>query len=1023
MRYFITMRINKFFFVAFLIASLFIISCDLFTGPKVDLFKVISDEVDWSNAAKLTVRVEHPAAWGISNPGGNITPAKDIRKGYPFEIEFTPDLAWSLDGWRAYKTSSLPDNWQFDTGLLDNVERLDGASVIVPELPARGGTGSFTINTTENVTLVPWCKTEPYVLRTVPRNSPTTVYPRGTAIEIFFNAPLLLTEDEELDTLFILETIKITARDKITDETVLISNNNYSYNYPVYTVNNDLGEYKITITPTNVPGNSVIEVTVGPLIFNASNTPMAKAEVFSFATPSADADGRIKTWDAAYTGKTIIVNWETEAIGATSPEAVYVEAHYRVNKGTDNPLSGGSSGPIRGVSELNDSSVREGVSVNGIQEYEVFLDLIVEGLKSNVRSVTFKIWNIPGMKVAHNNPIIEITTEADLAAIRTPAQNNPYYGLGVDNASRQYVLANDIAVNTWTPIGTAPPPSGADTNSFQGKFYGNGHTVSIGGFAVPNGVNADMGLFGAVGGGFIRDLTVQYSGGINRSGETRFGGIAGTMSGTAKMENVLVKGDVSVTVVSDDEMYAGGIAGLMLGDAEISNAYGGLNLTVEHLNASHESYEGSSVMVGGITGSIGIHNLDRYSYGLYANAKIYDATVEGNINVNAATAKTDSDFDSQFGLFVGGIIGFMKYGTASQFTLDNTYYRRGHINITSAAGDAYLGCAIGYIVTGKIQNCYSSASDFVIIKNTERDSNNYLIVGGFIGFINQWPGNLINSCHSDIPINISCSNDTFVGGFIGFSYTDQINYCYSNSSVTVISLSAFAGGFCGTAGGSFQYCYASGDVKVTCPNDIGMSSIGGFAGDGGGVIRNCYALGNVVGSGHSVCAGGLIGRYYGYLNNSFSTGTVNVSDVLNTIGIDSPASGGLIGFISPQSGITQNNAALCKSVTKTDDNTSIGRIYGYLGTFGTFRNNYAYSGMKINTTIPSSTDDTGKDGKNISFEDFHFQDFWKNPVNAASPVTPGLGFDPAHWIFDTVGSYGYPILRASDGTEMGGQRR
>ena len=1009
--------INKLLIVSFIIFSLFIVSCDLFTGPKVDLFQVISDEVDWANAPKLTVRVEHPALWGISNPTGNITPAKDIRKGYPFEIEFTPAQAYSLTGWRAYETSSLPDGWQFDTSFLDDIERLDGVSVLVPELPAKGGTGSFTINTTANVTLIPWCKTEPYVLRTVPHHSPANVYPRGTAIEIFFNAPLALTPDVELSALFTPEIIKITATNKTTNETVLISDNNYSYNYPVYTANNDLGEYKITITPTNVPGDSLIEVTVGPNILNASNTKMAEAKVFSFGTsPALTGGGSIETWDASYSGSVITVNWETT-------DGVSVAARYRVNKGADIALPGVSPRTIIGVSQLDDSSVSEGRSVSGIQEYEVFLDLFIEGLKSNVGSKSFKIWNIPGMSVSYDNPAVEIITEADLAAIRTPAQNNPYYGLGVDNAAKQYVLANDIAVNTWTPIGTAPPPSGADTNSFQGKFYGNGHTVSIGGFAVPNGVNADMGLFGAVGGGFIRDLTVQYSGGINRSGETRFGGIAGTMSGTAKMENVLVKGDVSVTVVSDDEMYAGGIAGLMLGDAEISNAYGGLNLTVEHLNASHESYEGSSVMVGGITGSIGIHNLDRYSYGLYANAKIYDATVEGNINVNAATAKTDSDFDSQFGLFVGGIIGFMKYGTASQFTLDNTYYRRGHINITSAAGDAYLGCAIGYIVTGKIQNCYSSASDFVIIKNTERDSNNYLIVGGFIGFINQWPGNLINSCHSDIPINISCSNDTFVGGFIGFSYTDQINYCYSNSSVTVISLSAFAGGFCGTAGGSFQYCYASGDVKVTCPNDIGMSSIGGFAGDGGGVIRNCYALGNVVGSGHSVCAGGLIGRYYGYLNNSFSTGTVNVSDVLNTIGIDSPASGGLIGFISPQSGITQNNAALCKSVTKTDDNTSIGRIYGYLGTFGTFRNNYAYSGMKINTTIPSSTDDTGKDGKNISFEDFHFQDFWKNPVNAASPVTPGLGFDPAHWIFDTVGSYGYPILRASDGTEMGGQRR
>ena len=1009
------MVIAKLLILSFFIASLFIISCDLFTGPKVDLFKVISDEVDWSKAAKLTVRVEHPAAWGISNPTGNITPAKDIRKGYAFEIEFTPDLAWSLDGWRAYKTSSLPDNWQFDTGLLDNVERLDGASVIVPELPARGGTGSFTINTTENVTLVPWCKTEPYILRTVPRDSPTTVYPRGTAIEIFFNAPLLLPENEELERLFISETIKITAKDKITDEAVLISNNNYSYNYPVYTVNNDLGEYKITITPTNVPGNSVIEVTVGPLIFNASNTPMAKAEVFSFATPSADADGRIKTWDAAYTGKTIIVNWETEAIGTTEPEAVYVEAHYRLNKGTDNPLPGVSSGPIKVVGELDDSSVREGVSVNGIQEYEVFLDLIVEGLKSNVRSVTFKIWNIPGMKVAHNNPIIEITTEADLAAIRTPAQNNPYYGLGVDNAARQYVLANDIAVSTWTPIGTAPPSNGADTNSFQGKFYGNGHTVSINGFAVPNGVNADMGLFGVVGGGFIRDLTVQYSGGISRSGETRFGGIAGTMSGTAKMENVLVKGDVSVTVVSDNYLYVGGIAGRMLGDAQITNAYGGLNLTVDHPNANSILLEGSSVMVGGITGSIGIPPQE----GPSADAKINETTVEGNITVDAAATIVDPDNDDQVGLIVGGIIGFMKSKSSAE--LNNSCYRRGSIKIIPKNGSPYLGGVVGYIYDGKINNCYSTSGYF----NIEKTNSGLLTVGGFFGYLEY--GGIIKNCYSNVILIISSQNNgVYAGGFGGISH-NNIDYCYTNGSVTVTCGTGRVGGFLGDGGGNINNCYALGDVKVTCDYGISAGGLSGtFTFGMNGKIENCYALGNVdvdvknTRNNIDVFVGGLVGDFQGGVNNSFSTGTVNVKSIIQIDDADS-AYGGFLGKMDNTSNV-QNNAVLCKSVTKTS-NTNIGRVYGSgANSSAAYKNNHAYSGMLVNGSTVGSGAHNNKDGENVTFENFHFQDFWRNAPSDPPTSTSGLGFDPTHWIFTTVGNYGYPILKASDGTEMGGQR-
>jgi len=1000
-----------------LIISLFIISCELFTGPKTDLFKQINDEVEWANAPKLTVRVEHPAAWGISNPTGNITPSKDIRKGYAFEIEFTPDLAYSLDSWRAYLTSSLPDNWMFDIGLLDGVERLDGASVIVPELPARGGTGSFIINTTENVTLVPWCRTEPYVLRTVPRHSPTMLYPRGTAIEIFFNAPLFLTANEELSFLFTDEIIKITAKDNDKeDEPVLISNNNYSYNYPVYTANNDLGEYKITITPTNVPGNSLIEVTAGPDICNASNTPMAKAEVFSFNTYPASGGGSIDTWSANYNEneRTIVVTWNTTG-------AVSVEAHYRVNKSVDIAISDGSPVTIRGVSALNNSSVREGGDVTGIQEYEIFLDLIVEGLKSNLGSKSFKIWNIPGMSVAHNNQIIEINTEADFAAIRTPAADNPYYGLGETNKDKQYVLTNDITVKTWTPTGTS-------TDSFLGKFYGNGHTVTIKSMTAAY----DTGLFGAVNDCLIRDLTVNYYNtddngipvnagivNITRSAETRFGGIVGTMAGTTRMENVLIKGAVSITVDTDDEMFVGGIAGVMTDVAQMTNAYGGLDLTVIHPN-SREDEKGSSVMVGGITGSIGVHQ--RYlgiswTTGLEAYAKIFNAIVEGNITVNASAAEAGAG--GSVGLIVGGIVGIMRSRiSSSPAGVFDSCYRRGNIYITSNTGIASLGGAVGFTDTyGKVQNCYSTAGNFTTIKT----GGTYLSVGGFIGYVDF--DFLLENCYSDNPINVTCSCEVYAGGFAGYIQSGT-KYCYANGPVTVECLYGKVGGFSGRASKSIKYCYASGDVELKCNGSSTSEYImaGGFSGECQNDLEDCYALGNVNVSGSPVSVGGLIGQFTGgSVNHSFSTGTVNVNGSVSE-------SGGLFGGVSYAITL-QNNAVLCKSVTKTSGDTDIGRFYGFIynGTMGfssTVKNNHAYSGMLVNGNTVSSGTHDNQNGANVTFEIFHFQDFWRNKVPASVPTTTsGLGFDPKYWIFTTVGNYGYPILRASEsGPEMGGQR-
>jgi hypothetical protein len=84
------------------------------------------------------------------------------------------------------------------------------------------------------------------------------------------------------------------------------------------------------------------------------------------------------------------------------------------------------------------------------------------------------------------------------------------------------------------------------------------------------------------------------------------------------------------------------------------------------------------------------------------------------------------------------------------------------------------------------------------------------------------------------------------------------------------------------------------------------------------------------------------------------------------------------------------------------------------------------SGMLVNGNTVDSGAHNNKDDENVTFEDFHFQDFWRNapPTTGAPTPTSGLGFDPKHWIFTTVGNYGYPILRASENgsAAMGGQQ-
>ena len=152
-----------------LIFTFSFVGCDLINPlPETDLEKKIDDQVKWAKAARLTVTVAYPLDWGTS-PQQGTGKCGDVRLGFAFEIEFEPDIKYSLVEWRAYP-SPLPDGWVSDTSLLGNLERLDGRSVTVPTLPSRGGTGSFIINTA--TPLFPFARPSPMLPEPSPEMAP-----------------------------------------------------------------------------------------------------------------------------------------------------------------------------------------------------------------------------------------------------------------------------------------------------------------------------------------------------------------------------------------------------------------------------------------------------------------------------------------------------------------------------------------------------------------------------------------------------------------------------------------------------------------------------------------------------------------------------------------------------------------------------------------------------------------------------------------------------------------------------------
>jgi len=942
--------------------------CDLLSGAKVkDYAGQLDAEVAWANAPKLNVRIENPNDWGNSNPTeGAITPATDIRKGYPFSIEYLPNKAYSFIEWRAYRTADLPDNWTDYSDTLNDMEqagtlkRLDASSVIVPDLPLSGGTGNFTINTTDPVTLVPWCVAQPRVTNTNPGDSASMVYPINTPIVINFNA-LLDPSTGEMN-LFQTGAIKITGTGPGIGDDVDISGD---FNTPMYIPNQGQSDSTITISPTaDVPENCLVTVTVGPNFYNLDGKPMAKSESFSWTTASATSSGgSIASWGASYdeVSKTITVNWTTSG-------TVTVSAHYTRKDGTDTSLPDTplpDDKIIRNVSGVDGSDVLAGNQAGGIQEYDIYLDLNIGGLTSNTGSVSFKIWNFTGMSVDQTHPALEIGTADDLAAINTNGLGNP---------DAKYVLTQDITLNSaWTPIGN-------DVQQFQGKFYGNGHTITVsGGFANA----ANTGIFGYVNNAEIRDLTVNYSADAAAGASAVYaGGLVGQAGGSTAILNVIVSGSPGVSLTAGGNAQdLGGIAGYLTDSASIKSSYCALdvsfitaNNTVINAGGIVGAIDGTATIAsvtaagqvsvtcpqtaiaGGIAGTsktIAPPVLD--TTGNITAGNIHDAHVTGTVSI------LDSATGNASAAVCGGIIGYLvdSVVTNSSFEGNLSFFNNitaiGSTFIGGLAGNtggAYVGDTLGHNnLPIKITNC--TINGIIDVKDY---GSGALYLGGVSGWTvgqDDYRNITFTNCvysNGAITVNKLSGNGGSIGGFGGdvVRYTTFNTCCVLARSMKVTISTAAVGGFAGVLRADLEDCYTNVPLEVTytATNPDGNPSaytgglIGKYQSDSQNnnlTIQNCYAAGPVTvsGMGENVFTGGLIGDLganlletdyrFGQISvlNCYATGNI-LADSANTAADARVYSGGLIGYM--------NLANTSYSVTKCFSTGAVTAQSGYSAT-------------------------------------------------------------------------------------------
>ncbi|WP_461256086.1 hypothetical protein [Treponema sp. R80B11-R83G3] len=708
-------------------------------------------------------------------------------------------------------------------------------------------------------------------------------------------------------------------------------------------------------------------------------------------------------------GNSITVSW-------TTPEGM-TGAYVSVN-GIEERIDDKDTKDFQ-VPVINKSGVRGGQAVGGVTRYDI--SVVAYNAAGKAAAQTLSVWNIEGMTVTQGNTVLLTQSNFSTALVANSVNN--------------FVLTEDVTLSEWTPL----------AGNFTGKFYGNGHTISISGLTVAE----NMGLFGTVSGenAVVRDLSVRYSGSATGpAAESRFGCIAGTATLGARLENILVKGDFTFNVTGSNKAYIGGIAGIITGETRttIKNAYSSLNLTVSKNNGSILKDTNNNVLslnVGGVTGSCG--NNDYVNIGSnWENigndciVTVEETSVVGDITVGSSSHLVISH------TFVGGFSGFINgldNNGLKSVELSNSDYKQGSITVWIDQGYVCSGGFGGEITNCDIKNCGVSFNRFEMNKTPiDIDNENNTSMGGFCG---QIMTSTIVNCYSEgqIVSNIGSNSTEYLtaGGFVG-TLSGNISYCYSKADLSSVAYGYVElGGFLGNIDGAeLSYCYATGNVNAVRIGDNPGSITAGALFALAVVpctINDCYALGDIFINGRGN-AGGVCGELRNSdMNHCFAKGSVIAQ---RQLGSQQSYTGGLVGRIYtttptdstiPNSATIQNSAALGLSVTATGPGTkNIGRVLGA----GTGTNNYAYNAMKLyehetyqypwpreitapgySGTVTLSKTSDGKDGEDAGLGDFRNRDFWRTT----------LGFSDSAWDFSTVESRGYPILRGPDGRVLGGQ--
>jgi filamentous hemagglutinin family protein len=420
--------------------------------------------------------------------------------------------------------------------------------------------------------------------------------------------------------------------------------------------------------------------------------------------------------------------------------------------------------------------------------------------------------------------------------------------LALVGTSGDYALSKDISISTgvFSPIGSVGTP-------FNGRFNGQGHTIS--GLNIAPNITAlnSIGMFAAIGtSGSVSNLTLanaSVTANPLAGGTGQFVGVlAGQNSGT--ISNVTVANSTISNGTVTNGVLAGGLVGQNSGT--ISNASAQVAVTVGNsTTGSEENNAGGLVGVnaGSITASSASGTI---TGGTSSNLGGLVGRNESSGTITVSSASGAVTLNDGTGSTAGGLVGF-NFGAIAGSNASGA--------VTSAASsNTFQAANIGGLAgindaTGTIQNSFATGAV---------SGGAAATAGGLVGSNN---GGTITGSHATGAV----SSDSFAGGLVGFSGSGSvIDNSYATGAVSGNGLAL--GGFAGVNEGEIRNSYATGTVSGN------SFAFGGFVGENNGVIIDSHATGNVSGTGGGgFSAGGFAGTNSGSISNSYATGSVSAT--------------------------------------------------------------------------------------------------------------------------------------------------